>query len=108
MKRGGPLSELAMTAFHYRARHNGEVLTARRSTATIPAQLLGSVMLLTAAFRANWAIRPARRFEPLPGGFFIVEMGCCKLVLGHRGLSNGLITSICALWCQLRNSACWL
>lgn len=102
MERGGPLDKLGVATLHDRAGHNGEVLAARRGTAAVSAKLLGRVMRLASALGANRPIRPADGFKPLPGGFFIVKDRVCEIVLVHRGLSNGLFTSISHLWCQLR------
>ena len=72
-----------MAALHDALGHDGEVLAALLLGAAIPANLLGGVVLQGTAIRANGAIRPAGGFKPLTGGFLVVKVGFCELVLGH-------------------------
>lgn len=101
MKRSGPLGKLSVATLHDRARHNREVPTARRVGTAVHADFLAHVMFVPLAMRADRTFRPAGSFKPCAGGGFAVKVGFCELVFGHG--SNGQFTSICVLWCQLRN-----
>src|SRR6516164_346164 len=95
MEHGGPLRQPCMAAFHNRAGRDAEVPTALRIATAIATNLLGRVVLLALAVRANRARRPAGGFEPRPAGLLIVKIGPCKLALGHGTIS--------LLWPRYRN-----
>ena len=85
MERHGPTREGRMAALHHGLGHNGEVLAAFLFAATVPANLLGRVVLEGAAMGANGAIWPACGFKPRSSGFLILEMRFSEFVLlGHR------------------------
>lgn len=73
---GQPLVQRDVAALHDGPDRHREILAARGFGAAVDAGLLGRVRAADhAAARANPAVRPALRLEPLAGGVGVLEVG---------------------------------
>jgi len=73
MEGGSLFGQLGVAALHDGAGLDREILAARLARAAIAAGLLGRVMLVALAMRADRAVGPAGGFKPSPRCFLIME-----------------------------------